>query len=70
MSSRFAEREPVDLDAVADELYGLRPEQFTAARNERVAAARSAGNRKLADAIGRLRRPSLSAWASNTLVRA
>ncbi|MFE5190585.1 hypothetical protein [Streptomyces sp. NPDC056628] len=70
MSSRFAEREPVDLDAVADELYGLRPEQFTAARNERVAAARSAGNRALADEIGRLRRPSLSAWASNTLVRA
>ncbi|MDI9832988.1 hypothetical protein [Streptomyces sp. KAU_LT] len=70
MSSRFAEREPVDLDTVADELYGLRPEQFTAARNERAAAARSAGNRALADEIGRLRRPSLSAWASNTLVRA
>ncbi|MEV8086488.1 hypothetical protein [Streptomyces nigra] len=70
MSSPFAEREPVDLDAVADELYGLRPEEFTAARNERVAAARSAGDRALADAIGKLRRPSLSAWASNTLVRA
>lgn len=60
----------MDLDTVADELYGLRPEQFTAARNERAAAARSAGNRALADEIGRLRRPSLSAWASNTLVRA
>ncbi|MGV9573364.1 hypothetical protein ACWDRX_29630, partial [Streptomyces nigra] len=60
----------MDLDAVADELYGLRPEEFTAARNERVAAARSAGDRALADAIGKLRRPSLSAWASNTLVRA
>ncbi|AWE48619.1 hypothetical protein [Streptomyces nigra] len=60
----------MDLDAVADELYGLRPEEFTAARNERVAAARSAGDRGLADAIGKLRRPSLSAWASNTLVRA
>ncbi|MEU6532416.1 hypothetical protein ABZ869_24880 [Streptomyces sp. NPDC046928] len=70
MSSRFAEREPVDLDTVADELYGLRPEQFTAARNERAAAARSAGNRALADEIGRLRRPSLSAWAGNALVRA
>jgi hypothetical protein len=60
---------PVDLDAVADELYGLRPEQFTAARNERVAAARTAGDRELAEQIGGLRRPSLSAWAGNLLVR-
>ncbi|MFF1451256.1 hypothetical protein ACFVYF_24440 [Streptomyces sp. NPDC058274] len=59
----------MDLDSVADELYGLRPEQFTAARNERVAAARTAGDRKLAEQISGLRRPSLSAWAGNLLVR-
>lgn len=58
----------MDLDAVADELYGLRPEQFTAARNERAAAARTAGDRTLAEQISGLRRPSLSAWASNLLV--
>ncbi|MEV1080548.1 hypothetical protein AB0I98_20190 [Streptomyces sp. NPDC050211] len=59
----------MDLDAVADELYGLRPEDFTAARAVRVAAARTAGDRALAERIGKLRRPSLAAWASNLLVR-
>jgi hypothetical protein len=59
---------PVSLDAVADELYGLRPEQFTAARSRRAAAARTAGDRGLAEQITALRRPSLSAWASNLLV--
>ncbi|MFD7990251.1 hypothetical protein [Streptomyces mexicanus] len=60
---------PVDLDSVAGELYGLRPEDFTAARDERAAAARRAGDRALAEEIRALRRPSLSAWASNLLVR-
>ncbi|MFI9760919.1 hypothetical protein ACIHFB_23565 [Streptomyces sp. NPDC051963] len=59
----------LDLDAVADELYGLRPEDFTAARDVRAAAARTAGDRALAESIGKLRRPSLSAWAGNLLVR-
>ncbi|MEU3844782.1 hypothetical protein AB0E88_32725 [Streptomyces sp. NPDC028635] len=59
----------MDLDTVADELYGLRPEEFTAARNTRAAAARTAGDRTLAGEIARLRRPSLSAWAANLLVR-
>jgi hypothetical protein len=59
----------VDLETVADELYGLRPEEFTAARNERARAARSSGDRRLAARIAALRRPSLAAWASNLLVR-
>ncbi|MEU1274166.1 hypothetical protein [Streptomyces sp. NPDC005799] len=59
----------MDLDTVADELYGLRPEDFTAARQARAAAARKGGDRALAERIGRLRRPSLAAWASNLLVR-
>ncbi|GHH07472.1 hypothetical protein [Streptomyces lanatus] len=58
----------MDLDTVADELYRLRPEEFTAARAARVAAARTAGDRALADRIAELRRPSLSAWAGNLLV--
>lgn len=53
----------------ADELYALSPEQFTAARDERVKAAREAGDRKLAAALGRLRRPTVSAWVLNLLVR-
>ncbi|GGS87535.1 hypothetical protein [Streptomyces chromofuscus] len=59
----------MDFDAVADELYGLRPEHFTTARDAHAAAARKAGDRALAEKIGKLRRPSLSAWASNILVR-
>lgn len=53
----------------ADELYGLAPEEFTAARDEQVRAARSAGNRRLAAALGRLRRPTVSAYVLNLLVR-
>ncbi|MFJ8364402.1 hypothetical protein [Streptomyces sp. NPDC093984] len=59
----------MDLDAVADELYGLSPGEFTAARDERAKSARAAGDRKLAEKIRRLRRPTLAAWASNLLVR-
>ncbi|MFC5220731.1 hypothetical protein [Streptomyces coerulescens] len=58
----------MDLETVADELYRLRPEKFTAARAARMAEARTAGDRALADRIGKLRRPSLSAWAGNLLV--
>ncbi|CCK25132.1 hypothetical protein BN159_0753 [Streptomyces davaonensis JCM 4913] len=59
----------MDIDTVADELYALRPEHFTAARNARMAEARTAGDRALAERIGALRRPSLAAWVSNLLVR-
>ncbi|MGV9883877.1 hypothetical protein [Streptomyces sp. NPDC003006] len=59
----------MDLESVADELYGLRPEEFTAARDQRAAQAREAGDRPLAEEIRALRRPSLAAWASNLLVR-
>ncbi|MFF8905600.1 hypothetical protein [Streptomyces olivaceoviridis] len=59
----------MDLDAVADELYGLRPEEFVAARDRRVRDARKAGDQALAKEIGALRRPSLAAWVSNLLVR-
>ncbi|MFC8146402.1 hypothetical protein ACFUKV_32400 [Streptomyces paradoxus] len=59
----------MDYDSVADELYALRPEEFTAARASAVAAARTAGDRELAERIGTLRKPSLAAWVSNLLVR-
>ncbi len=68
-SARPSTGAPVDIDTVADELYALRPEEFTAARNARTAEARTAGDRALADRIGKLRRPSLAAWVSNLLVR-
>src|ERR1700712_3561886 len=46
-----------DHDAIADELYGLLPQDFTDARNARSKAAKSAGNRELASAVGALRKP-------------
>ncbi|MGH4026328.1 MAG: hypothetical protein ACRDRV_17275, partial [Pseudonocardiaceae bacterium] len=58
------------LDEVAAELYTVDPAGFVAARNAVVRRARDAGDRDLATAIGRLRRPSVSAWAVNLLVRA
>ena len=54
---------------MAEELYALSPGDFTAARDERVAQARTSGNRDLARAIGALRRPTVSAWLVNQLVR-
>jgi hypothetical protein len=59
----------MDYDSVADELYALRPEEFTAARASAMASARTAGDRELAERIRTLRKPSLAAWVSNLLVR-
>ena len=58
-----------DLASAAEELYSLSPGDFTAARDERAAAARAAGDRDLAEAIGGLRRPVVSAWLVNQLAR-
>lgn len=58
-----------DLTSAAEDLYALAPGDFTAARDERAAAARAAGDRDLAQAIGGLRRPVVSAWLVNQLAR-
>jgi hypothetical protein len=58
-----------DLAQVADELYGLPPSAFREARDERAGQARAAGDRDLADAITKLRRPTVSAWLVNRLAR-
>jgi hypothetical protein len=57
------------LREVADELYGLRPEEFTGARTAAEKEARAAGNRELAAAVKALRRPAVAAWAVNLLGR-
>lgn len=54
---------------VADELYGLTPAEFTAAREERARAARAAGRSADAAAIRKLARPTTSAWLVNQLGR-
>jgi hypothetical protein len=63
---------PVDDEALAEiaqRLYGLRPEEFTGARDDEVKRARADGDRAGAKAIAALRRPSLAAWLVNALVR-
>ncbi|QYN32069.1 hypothetical protein K1T35_26000 [Pseudonocardia sp. DSM 110487] len=57
------------LDTVADELYAVPPDEFVGARDAAVAAARERGDRDLAKAIGRLRRPTKAAWLANLLAR-
>ena len=58
----------MDLASAADELYGLPPAEFTAARNGRAKAV-GAEDKALADQIRRLPKPSAAAWAVNLLVR-
>jgi hypothetical protein len=57
------------IEDVADELYGLPPEEFTAARNARAKAAKDDGDRELAAAVTALRKPTAGAWLLNQLVR-
>lgn len=59
----------MDIDDVCDELYGLDPAEFVAARTAQVAAARAAGDKALAGRIGKLRKPTVSAWVVNLLAR-
>jgi hypothetical protein len=56
---------PMDAETVARELYALRPGEFVAARDAKVAEARRAGERKLAAEIKSMRRPAASAWVMN-----
>jgi hypothetical protein len=57
------------LAAVADELYGLPPEDFTAARDARARELRDGGNRDLAQDVKRLPKATTAAWVVNLLAR-
>jgi hypothetical protein len=59
----------VDLDSVAEELYGLPPSEFTSARNAAVKQARADGNRDLAAEIQQLAKPTTAAWLVNQVAR-
>jgi hypothetical protein len=59
----------MDVDAVIDRLVTTAPGDFTAARDEQVAAARAAGDGQAVSRLRALRRPTLAAWACNLLVR-
>ena len=58
-----------ELDDVADDLYSGPPAEFVARRAAAVKAARADKERELAAAIGELRKPTVSAWLVNLLVR-
>lgn len=59
----------MDLADVADRLYALTPEQFTAERDALARRARDDGDRDLAAAIKALRRPTVGVWLVNALAR-
>ena len=59
----------MDLATIANELYGLSPQEFTTARNARAAEARKGGDEALAASLKGLRKPSTGAWLANQLVR-
>jgi hypothetical protein len=60
----------VDLDAAVNELYAISPDDFIERRQQLVAEAKQASDRDLATQIGKLRRPTRSAWLINLLARA
>ena len=55
------------VERVADELYAGLPSDFTAARDAAVRTARTAGEKDLAAAIAKLRKPTSGAWLGNVL---
>lgn len=59
----------MDFDSVADELYGSAREDFMATRAARASQAKTDGDRELAAAITRLRKPSIAAWLVNRIAR-
>jgi hypothetical protein len=61
--SRLAETQ------TGDELFGLPPEEFVAARDELARRLRREGDAEAAKRVKALRRPPLSAWAVNQLAR-
>ena len=58
-----------DTDEVLARLYGLPLDEFTSARDRLVDELRDRGDRDAAAGVKKLRRPTVSAWAVNQLVR-
>lgn len=57
------------LAEIADELYGLTPAEFTAARNARARDIKDTKDAELAKRVMELRKPSPAAWGVNLLAR-
>jgi hypothetical protein len=61
--------EPSQVDDEIDALYGQRPGEFVGARDALAKRLRAAGDRDAADAVRKLARPTVAAWAVNAVVR-
>ncbi|WP_106399016.1 hypothetical protein [Actinocorallia populi] len=59
----------MDLNAAIEELYRVPPSEFVQTRRRLADAAQAAGDEAVAKRIRALRRPTVSAWAVNLLVR-
>src|SRR5262245_59883950 len=57
------------LDEIAGDLYSLRPDEFSEARDAAIKTAREGGDANLARELGKLRKPTQSAWLVNLLWR-
>jgi hypothetical protein len=58
-----------DLEKELDELYGLPPAEFTAARNDLARRLKQAGQDEPAETVKSLRKPTVPLWAVNQLAR-
>jgi hypothetical protein len=59
----------VTLDEVTDQLYGVDLDEFAAERARLAKELRAEGRREEAAQVGKLRKPTIAAWALNQLVR-
>ncbi|HEX5586986.1 MAG TPA: hypothetical protein VFZ17_06735, partial [Acidimicrobiia bacterium] len=57
-------------NAVLDELYALRPEEFVTTRDRLAKELRADGNATAATEVRARRRPNLVAWSVNQVARA
>ena len=59
----------MDLERAIDQLFELRPDEFTLARDRLVKTLRGEGDAASASTVKALRKPTLTAWALNQLAR-
>jgi hypothetical protein len=59
----------VSFESACTELYGLAPDDFTAARNAKVSEARKSGDPALAASLKKLHKPTVGAWLANLLAQ-
>jgi hypothetical protein len=55
--------------SIAEELYSLPPAEFTGTRNQWAKQTKADGDPELAKRVGELRKPSVSAWVVNMMMR-